>query len=119
MTDTPSAILSDKLADTADNIPVLVAAAQHVERITNTSAAQFSSPMDLAATAARAALVDAQISASDVDAIGVSGCSPMQPRPGPRPLAVVTTRPSLWRAALVRIPGTAFTPMPVAPNRYS
>lgn len=53
------------------NTPVLVAAAQHVERITEDSGNQFSSPMDLAATAAREALIDAGITPTDVDTIGM------------------------------------------------
>jgi acetyl-CoA C-acetyltransferase len=68
---TLTALMTNTAAAPADNIPVIVAAAQHVERITDASGTQFSSPMDLAAHAARAALIDAQISASEVDTIGV------------------------------------------------
>jgi acetyl-CoA C-acetyltransferase len=58
-----------------DNTPIIIGAAQHVERIKPQSRPHsqppFSSPMDLAATASGLALKDAGVSAADTDTIAV------------------------------------------------
>lgn len=54
-----------------DNTPIIVGAGQHVERRNKDSKPPFSSPMEIAAAACRAALNDASASASDIDTIAV------------------------------------------------
>jgi acetyl-CoA C-acetyltransferase len=54
-----------------DNTPIIVGAGQSVERRTADSEPPFSSPMEIAAAACRAALKDAGASAKDIDTIAV------------------------------------------------
>ncbi|NND67950.1 MAG: hypothetical protein HKN19_10210 [Halioglobus sp.] len=54
-----------------DHLPIIVGAAQHVNRPGDDFGPDFDSPMDLAAKACTAALQDAGIAAGHVDAIGV------------------------------------------------
>jgi len=64
-----------KHQDLPDNTPIIIAAAQHVERLQPQSQPlsqpAFSAPMDLAAIASALALKDAGISAQEVDTIAV------------------------------------------------
>lgn len=64
------AIDHDKLAD---NTPIIVGAAQHTERLAENARPPFSSPVQLASNATRAALNDAGIehAAADIDTIAV------------------------------------------------
>jgi len=55
----------------SDNTPIIIGAAQLVERIHALSKPPFSSPMQLAATAGQAALKDAGVDAREIDAIAV------------------------------------------------
>lgn len=54
-----------------DSTPIIVGAAQCVERLSNSSVPPLRAPMDLAAAACNSALQDARIAASAVDAIAV------------------------------------------------
>jgi acetyl-CoA C-acetyltransferase len=53
----------------ADNTPIIVGVAQHVERLQASCEPPLSSPMQLAATACAAALNDAGVAAGDIDCI--------------------------------------------------
>lgn len=54
-----------------DNTPIIIAAAQRVERLQPQSQPPFSSPMQLAATAGELALQDAGVDAQEIDTIAV------------------------------------------------